>query len=327
MFRHAACVLVLLAVASIPSSPAAAQGYGGMGGAGGFGSAPNASDKYTPAATWRGGMLGMTGQDNTLDYITIHGTAEIQVKPQTIRVVMAVISEGETAEACQATNARQIEAVRKQWKELRIPDDKIVEDFIAVLPRYEWVHQTPEDGFEHLMQRRAGFRMQTNLHVAVGTEAEAMAAINRAFQEGVSDIITFDYWSPELDAKKREVRKAALAAAKQKAELLLAVFEKRPPVINVQESTRVFFPKSLYQTFENVLEEQIFNIDSWRDLPRIKAYRPKMTFYKGLSSQADVRPDEIALKPEISVVSTVTIYYQSPATKSAESESPVATVK
>lgn len=293
----------------------------GLGGYGGFGSGSTKGD--WDAATWHGGqqagLMGKGGIDRVLDYIAIDGTAQIRVKPQEIRVVMAVMTEGETAAACQEANDRQVEAVRKAWLAMKIPKEKIVEDFIAVLPRYEWKYEVNDDNPDFLVQKVAGHRMQSNLHVIVGSEAEAMKAVYLAFQQGVSDIITFQYWSPELDAKKIEARKMALAAAKKKADLLLSVFAKRPPVINIQERTKAYFPHSLYQTFENVLEETI-EYNNSRRMTRVKAYRPKMTFFHGLNSTTDVRPDDVPMRPEIAVISTVTIYYQSPATKSSESK-------
>jgi hypothetical protein len=155
--------------------------------------------------------------------------------------------------------------------------------------------------------------MQSNLHLLVKTEPDAMAAINLAFQQGVTDIVTFDYWSSELDAQKAKVREMAIAAAQEKAKTLLAVFDDRPKVINVQENTAVLYPHSLYQTYENILEERVEYNNAWRDKPAIKAYRPKMTFFQGLQSHSDKRPSTPAMRPEISVVSTVRIYYQSPA--------------
>ncbi len=41
-----------------------------------------------------------------------------------------------------------------------------------------------------------------------------------------------------------------------------------------------------------------------------------MTFFDGVGSDADVRPAGAAMNPVITVVSTVRIDYQSPATKS-----------
>jgi hypothetical protein len=98
--------------------------------------------------------------------------------------------------------------------------------------------------------------------------------------------------------------------------VLLAVFDQRPLPINVDERTRVFLPGSQYRTFANTLEETI-TIPAARDnLPRIRAARPQMTFFDGLGADADVRPAGAAMNPVITVVSTVRIDYQSPATKS-----------
>lgn len=109
--------------------------------------------------------------------------------------------------------------------------------------------------------------------------------------------------------------RAALKQAQEKAEILLSVFgDEPPPIINIQEQTQVVFPRSLYHTYENVLEEDYLG-RYWEERARIKAYRPKMTFYQGVISQVDGIPAELPLRPEISIVSQVRIYYQSPAGK------------
>ena len=288
-----------------------AQGGGGFGGAASFSSG---ASEYGFNGTWSsGGRPSVKSPDEALNFITVDGTAEIRVAPEEIRVVLAIASEAETADQCQQQNAERTAAVLDEWTKLGIPDEKIVEDFISVLPRYEW-RLADRDGQQVRLQQRVGYRMQSNLHVAVPTEEDAMAAINRAFKQGVTDIVTFDYWSSQLNEQKDKARQAALFAAKRKAATLLEVFDRRPAVINVQESSAVFFPHTLYRTYENVLEEEgDFDYSDWRDKPRIKAYRPKMTFFHGLESQADVRPPNVVMRPEISVISTVRIYYQSPA--------------
>ena len=310
MSRRTVVPLLLLALAAFPS-PAAGQGFGGFGGGGSYSSSDRNDHAFS--GIWHtGDVAGALPPDLALRYITVDGTAEIRVRPQEIRLVLAVLAEGETAEQCRSEIARRIEAVRGLWGELDIPAEKIAEDFISVLPRYTWQIEERQ-GTDFLVQHLDGYRMQTNLHVAVGTEAEAMEAVRQAFARGVSDIITFDYWSGELDEKKREARRSALDAAREKADLLLSEFTDRPPLINVQERTKAFLPHELYRTFENVLEEKIEWSGGSRN-PRVKAYRPKMTFFDGLKSTADVRPGEPALRPAISVVSTVRLYYQSPAT-------------
>lgn len=309
-------IVLLLAVLLIPSR-VYSQGFGGMGGFGGAGdySGRNSSDS---AGTWHpNNELRRLPPEEALNFITVDGTADIRVVPEEIRVVLAVTAEAETAAECQEKSAQQVQDVIEAWEELEIAEDKVVEDFINVLPRYEW-RITQRDGEDFRIQQHEGFRMQTNLHVLVETEQEAMDAINLAFKQGVTDIVTFDYWSSKVNDSQVEARAVAIEAAKKKAETLLAVFDDPPKVINIQERTAVFSPHSLYRTYENVLEEEVKYHSSWERLPAIKAYRPKKTFFQGLQSRSDLRPSGAPMNPEIAVVSTVRIYYQSPSDKTVD---------
>ena len=154
-----------------------------------------------------------------------------------------------------------------------IAPEKIIVDFIAILPRYEGSVEKRNDA-EVGTERKAGFRMQTNVHLAAKGEPEAQAAINSAFREGITDIIAFDYWSKDLDDVKVAARAQALKAAQSKAEVFLgAVFENRPPAINVQEQTVVRYPDSLDHSFTNTHDESV-TPSFRRDIPFIRAPRP-----------------------------------------------------
>ena len=173
-------VMILLFAALLVTSfndSARSEGFGGGGMIG------SGSDQQTFDAHWDGGPL--LKPIAALEYITVDGTAEVRVVPEEIRVVLAVMAEGETAEDCQARIERQIEAVLADWANLKISNDRIVQDFISVLPRYEW-RLEERDGEEVGVQRRTGYRMQTNLHLAVETEQRAMTAINRAFRHAAA---------------------------------------------------------------------------------------------------------------------------------------------
>ena len=102
-------------------------------------------------------------------------------------------------------------------------------------------------------------------------------------------------------------------AARSKADMLLkALFDPRPAVINVQEHTTVRYPESLYDAFVNSYQEEV--TPAWKsDLPFLRAYRPRNTYYRGLHSDGDVQDAGLPMQPEISVVSTVRLYFESPA--------------
>jgi uncharacterized protein YggE len=245
--------------------------------------------------------------------ITVEGTAEIRVRPTEIRVVLAVTSEAETANQCRANVEATIERLKAAWSKIGIKPEKIVVDFIAVVPRYGWGIEK-RGNTEIAIEKRIACRMQTNVHLAT-SEDQAQAAVSNAFEQGVTDIIGFDYWSKDLDEIKIKAREQAVKTARSKADMLLgAFFHDRPPAINVQEQTTVFYPESLYHTVGASAEENLRQAEK-DGMPRIEAYRPKLTYYHGLTSDADVQPRELPMKPEISVVSTVRLYFKSPASE------------
>jgi uncharacterized protein YggE len=257
-------------------------------------------------------------------YMTIDGRAELRVKPTEIRVVLAVTAEGVTPAECTRLVNETIKTLTTQWRKSGMAQEDIVEDFIAVLPRYEFEVEKIRD-HEVAVEKKVGYLMQTNVHLAVKDDASAMEAINIAFANGVSDIIAFDYWSEELDQLKVKARAEAVRAAREKSDVLLgALFEKRPPIINLQESTHVHYPESLYESFTNTSDAEYQTSYSRRDIPQIRTFRPKNTYYRGLYLDGDVQSKELPMRPEISVVSTVRLYFLSPVAKdywSAEKKS------
>lgn len=247
-------------------------------------------------------------------HITIDGRAEIRVAPTGIRIVLAVTGEGEMAQVCRRTVGDVIQRLRTAWVGSGIEPGNIVEDFIAILPRYEWQLERRGDA-DVGVERKVGYRMQTNLHLAVPDDASAQAALDLAFEEGVTDIIAFDYWSREIAEVKSRAREQALQAALGKADLLFtSLFPARPPAINVQEQTTVHYPEALYHSFSNSYDESV--TPAWRrDVPFIRAPRPRNTYYRGLSTDSDIQPVELPMKPAISVVSTVRVYYRAPVSR------------
>ena len=222
-----------------------------------------------------------------------------------------------------------------------IDDDNVVEDFIAMLPRYEWFYErrmaklnNAEDWIKELMKKdvderedyfdpdffklaimkKTGHRIQTNLHLETDNEANAMKAINVAFKNGVKDIIAFDYWSSKTDQTRKEAMKKALEEAKAKADVLLSVFDKKPSVVDVSERTEVIQPSRQYQTFVNSLDDE-FERASWSGYHKMKEYSPKQSFYRGVPANADLQAEGLPMEPSIVVTSAVTIYYRSPGSK------------
>jgi uncharacterized protein YggE len=255
-----------------------------------------------------------------VSYITLDGRAEARVRPSEIRIVLAVTAEGETAEQCQKAVGATIDRLKAAWAKINVAPENVFVDFIAVLPRYKWTLEQRE-GSEAGVERKAGYHIQSNVHLAVPDNARAEAALAAAFAEGVADIIAFDYWSRDLDEAKIKVRKEAVKAARAKADDLLTLFDGKLPIINVQEKTTVRYPESMYTAFRASYEETL--TPNWRrDVALIHADRPRNTYYRGLSTDGDIQVRELPMRPEISVVSTVRLYFRSPGADMLKKEAP-----
>lgn len=306
LFQSAPVVLsyaICLAVALLTPPAATAQLSGSRGGT--------------------SGSLGEVGSDSLARlsndaverYITVDGSVELRVKPTQMRIVLAITTEGHTPVACHESAKARINALRDDWANAGFGADRVVEDFIAILPVYDFQVEQQE-GQPVAVESKVGYLMQSNLHVSVKSNDEAYQALSIAFAHDVSDVIAVDYWSDEIDAVKLEASAQALELAKQKSDRFLgALFDVKPVVVNFQEEAKVYYPASLYESFDNSYDAEFRTSYSQRNMAIKRVFRPKNTYYRGLKFNGDVQASELPMNPEISVVATVRLYFESPVAK------------
>jgi hypothetical protein len=307
MFHVRLTVAVALIVASTSLSPL----YGQFLGSHPAGMKDNTDDWWAnptdPAAI---PPLPLLDRRVATEYISIDGRAEVRLKPTAIRLVLAVIAEGENGKQCQRDSEANIARLREAWAKIGIGPERVAEDFVAAVPRYEWKRN---DNGSVEMEKKTGIHLQTNVHVAARGEDEARVAITRAMEQNVTDIVSCDYWSKDLDEAKVKARQDALAAARRKADSLLGtLFSEQPPVVNVQEQTTVKYPESLYRSFSSQRDNWLRMGGYWGGIEAAEAANRSYTYYRLPNSDADASPRELSLTPEITVVSTVRLYYKSP---------------
>lgn len=247
-------------------------------------------------------------------FISVDGAAEIRVKPTEIRLVLAAVSEAKTAAECKRIAGELVARITKDWVAMGIAEDNIFEDFINILPVYEFEEQS-WNSYTVMAEVLKRYRLQTNLHVKLDGNPQAKKALDVAFSHNVTDIISFDYWSPELEKVKADALKKAIKVAKQKAEIVFdpELFPERPKLVNFSESSGVVFPKQMYDTYVNTIEQSMTAPYNWRqNVPRVQAARPSTSYYHGPKLTGDALSPELPIKPEISVIAKVRLYYESP---------------
>lgn len=282
------------------------QGFGGGSAAAGVGFA-----RYNPP--------GPSSSTNLYGYgaIQITGTSKIAIAPQAMRLVVAVTSEAESANACGQSVKATIANIRRTLNDIGITDENIVEDFIEVKPQFKWEPETRKK-MSFLVELEDGFRMQSNLHILCKDEEQALAAIDKSFVAGISEVISFDYWHEDLDQFKQDALKQAMAAAKQKATVLLSIFDEKPRVMNVNNSISLSRPVSQYKTIlpnKDNPNHPSYRYPNWNGYYKVYTHHPSTTYYAGDNGYADTSPKLPPMNPMLTVTSNVTLTYESPTAK------------
>ena len=257
-----------------------------------------------------------TLDERVFEYLEVESKVELRIKPDQIRIVLGIGESAKTSAECESKVFEKIKQLKAAYSELSIPDANVVDDFIAILPRYRYDLENLQ-GQTVAVEKLDDFSIQSNMHIKVATEAEATEVIRAAFKLGVTDLIAVDYWSKDIDATKKKAFEQAVTEAKSKAKYLLGeTLPESPRPINVRNNTRVIMPDKLYASFKNSYDSEFTRAyNRHRDTPVIKAFRPKNTYYQGHFDDADRNPKEIAMGPEIYVVSSVSLYYATPVAK------------
>lgn len=261
-------------------------------------------------------LVDTTLDERVFEYVEVESKVELRIKPDQIRIVLGIGESAKTSAECEAKVFEKIRQLKAAYSELSIPEADVVDDFIAILPRYRYDLESI-NGQNVAVEKLDDFSIQSNMHIKVATEAEATEVIRAAFKLGVTDLIAVDYWSKDIDATRKKAFEQAVSDAKSKARYLLGeTFSEPPRPINVRDNTRVIMPDKLYASFTNSYDTDFTHAyNRHRDIPVIKAFRPKNTYYQGHFDDSDSNPQEIAMGPEIYVVSSVSLYYATPVAK------------
>ena len=307
-------ILTVLITLLVTSATTLGQGFGGFGGGG------SSSSRGTIAKN-SASYQSQTAVPDHSQLVAVSGTAVLYFKPESLRLVFAVTADEATSQACAISVKKTIAEISKGVAEIEVADSNVVEDFIVLDQKFKWelakveFANDDDDEVDKLIREVPdGFRMQTNLHVLCKDEQQALDVVDVAFKAGVNDIIAFDYWHSKIDNYKKEALKKAIDEAKSKAKILLSVFDEQPAILNVASAAEIKYPESHYITIQpDLLGAKASVPGVWSGYAKLPAPRPKLTYYGGSKIYADLSPTRPAMHPEISVSSTVTLTYGSPA--------------
>lgn len=163
----------------------------------------------------------------TSNVITVTGSEAVKVVPDMAEITCSVYSRGDTAAACQETNAKDLEAALAVLKELGIQETSVQTSSYGMQPIRNWNSDT---------QEITGYEMTTTLTVSDVPLDQAGTVMTKAIASGVNSIDNVSYFSSTYDASYQEALKGAVAMAQAKAEAIAAASGKTvSSIIHVEE--------------------------------------------------------------------------------------------
>ncbi len=144
--------------------------------------------------------------------ITVHGHAEIMLKPDIARLTVSVTTNAPHQADAARNNATQATALLKALKAAGIASDDIQTSGYTVQPQYEY----PKDGKQVLN----GYQVTNSMDVTIRNLDKIGAIIDKAVQSGATQIDGPNYDLANRSQGEGEALTAAIANARSKADLM-----------------------------------------------------------------------------------------------------------
>lgn len=141
--------------------------------------------------------------------ITVIGTGEVKVTPDTATVQIGVQTDGASSQEALEANNTRIAAVIAKLKELGIDEKDIQTSGLNIFPRYS------EDG-----SNITGYQVSNTLSVTIRNLAQAGDLLDSVVKAGANQVYGISLSVADASSFEAQAREEALKAAKQKAEQL-----------------------------------------------------------------------------------------------------------
>lgn len=160
--------------------------------------------------------------------ITVTGREEVKVVPDMAQIDYSIYTREDTADACQAKNAKDLEAAIETLKGLGVEETSIQTSSYGLSPIHNWNSDR---------QEITGYEMTTSLTVSDIPIDSAGAIITQSVASGVNGINSVSYFSSNYDASYQEALKGAMEVARAKADALAEASGKTiAGVVHVEEA-------------------------------------------------------------------------------------------
>jgi uncharacterized protein len=152
--------------------------------------------------------------------ISVSGTGEVVVVPDTGEFTFSIIEEGDTATAVRDAGTAKADATLATLKEKGIEEKDIKTTAYELQPKYEW---EPLNCVMYPCDRKQvqkGFTLNQSVRVKVRDLDKAGEVLEAVTNKGVQNISGLSFTNADDDKTKADARKLAIDQARAKAEKL-----------------------------------------------------------------------------------------------------------
>ena len=149
---------------------------------------------------------------DTVNQITVTGTAKITATPDVATLYLGIVSEGATVNVAQKGTTEKMNSIINSLKnDFKIEAKDIKTENFSVNPKYDWT-----DG----KQRIVGYTVNQSVTVKVRDFDKTGDILAKATELGANTVSGPNFMIDDPEKAKAEAREKAIAQAKAKAELL-----------------------------------------------------------------------------------------------------------
>ena len=150
--------------------------------------------------------------------ISVSGRAEIEFEPDHVVISSAVSEEDKSAKAAQSRAMQAASRALAVAREFGVKDEDLATDYVTLR---QIVQRTHREGGQ-ISERVTSYQATTSVRIVLRDIARYDELMVKLLDAGVNRIDGVRFDSEHRVSKTREARKAAIRAAKEKAEYLLA---------------------------------------------------------------------------------------------------------
>jgi uncharacterized protein YggE len=173
--------------------------------------------------------------------VVVSGDATVRSRPDTALITVAVVTQGQTALAAQAENARKSEAVVRAVRAAAGAGAEVETSGYSLQPQYTYRQNEPP-----LIQ---GYQARNGVNVTMGDLSKVGAVIDAATAAGANNVDNLSFTlRQDRPARDQSLAEATRAAVRKAQVIAQALGGRVTRIIEVQEATDQPRPVPVYKT-------------------------------------------------------------------------------